>query len=187
MVGVLLSPAGFAQDATTELNDRSNNWSGTPDDYEEPWKESESGLPLVPLAENLTTLTSNRLPDDYEYVIDRNSVSLQSDKVFRYTVVIRTPTGVSNGFYEGIHCETREYKTYGILTQSGFLKSTNVSWRPLPRTGLTIHRAVLLDEFVCTGNSRPADLETINARLDESDKSSNRRIKVRRRDPQADD
>ena len=119
IAGLLLIPAGFAQDTTTELNDRSTNWSGTPDDYQEPWKESDLLLPVVPLAENLTILTSDRLLDDYEYVIDRNSVSLQSDQVFRYTVVIRTPTGVSNGFYEGIHCDTRSVYPPGDYAKVG--------------------------------------------------------------------
>ena len=187
IMSLLLAPVGVAQNANVELNDRDTDWSGSPDNYEEPWRESASALPVVPSAENLTMLVSDRFEDEYEYVIDRNSVSLQADQVFRYTVIIRTPTGISNGFYEGIHCETRQFKTYGILTQSGFLQTTNITWQPIPRTGLTIHRAVLLDEFVCTGHSRPADLETINARLDESEKTGNRKIKVRRRDPNTED
>ena len=68
---------------------RSNTWFGTPDNYAEPWKESEAVLPDAPADENLTALISDRFADEYEYVIDRNSVSLQSDLVFRYTVVIR--------------------------------------------------------------------------------------------------
>ena len=140
---------------------RSNTWFGTPDNYAEPWKESEAVLPDAPADENLTALISDRFADEYEYVIDRNSVSLQSDLVFRYTVVIRAPTGVSNGFYEGINCETRSYKTYGILTENGFQKTLSSSWKPMPKTGLTIFRSVLLDEFVCIGHSRPASLETI--------------------------
>lgn len=177
----LLTPTrGLAQN--TEINDRDTTWSGSNDNYEAPWKESESVLPVAPSAENLTVLVSDRFQDEYEYVIDRNSVSLQSDKVFRYTVVIRTPTGISNGFYEGIHCKTRQFKTYGILTQSGFLTTTNITWQPIPLSGLAIHRAVLLDEFVCTGHSRPADLETINARLDESGKANERKFEVGPRD-----
>ena len=160
--------------------EQSPEWFGAPDDYEAPWKESESALPVAPLEENLTALTSDRLPDGYEYVIDRNSLSLQADQVFRYTVVIKTPSGISNGFYEGIHCETRKYKTYGYLTETGFHQSVSSAWQDIAKTGLTIHRAVLLDEIVCAGHTRPASLETINVRLEQSGDPSYRKPEKQR-------
>ena len=160
--------------------DRSVGWFGAPDNFEEPWKESESALPVAPLEENLTALNSDRLPENYEYVIDRNSVSLQADKVFRYTVVILAPTGVRNGFYEGIHCESRKFKTYGYLTETGFHETVSSDWQDISKSGLTIHRAVLLDEIVCAGRSQPADLETINGRLDKSSETGFRNPEKKR-------
>ena len=180
LIALLLTSAAMAGEVFQ--GERDNSWSGTTDNYQEPWKELTSVLPPAPIEKNLIVLSSDRFSDDYEYVIDRNSTSLQSDKVFRYTVVVRTPTGVSNGFYEGISCENRNYKTYGILTDNGFQKTLGSSWQPMRKSGITIFRLVLLDEYVCTGHSRPASLDTINARLDKSEASNNRKFKVRRRD-----
>ena len=180
LMGVLWATEAVAGNVLQ--GDRNNSWSGTPEEYNKPWKESISELPLAPSEKNLTMLVSDRFDDDYEYVIDRNSTSLRADKVFRYTVVVRAPSGVKNGFYEGINCETRAYKTYGILTDSGFQKSLSAVWKPMRKSGVTIFRLVLLDEYVCNGHSRPASLKTINARLDKSGALSERNIKLRRRD-----
>lgn len=181
LMGVLLVTEALAAGNLLQ-GDRDNSWSGTPDDYDKPWKESSSELPGAPIEKNLAVSVSERLDDKYEYVIDRKSTSLSADKVFRYTIVVRTPSGVSNGFYEGINCETRTYKTYGVLTNNGFQKTLGAAWIPMRKSGITIFRSVLLDEFVCNGHGRPVNLETINARLDESGALSERNIKVRRRD-----
>ena len=42
------------------------------------------------------------------FYVDRNSVSLGADWVVRYTVVIKSPSGVANVSYEALRCKTSE-------------------------------------------------------------------------------
>ncbi len=77
----------------------------------EKWKELESPLPPWPEDAHLIRV---RMPVTYtlKVYIDEKSITRLADGIARFTLVVETPSGVRNVFFEGYNCETREYKTY---------------------------------------------------------------------------
>ena len=77
------------------------------------------GMPPFPRSENLARLDSEEISSAYEYWIDIENVTLDLDGVVRYTLVMRTPKGVPNIFFEGFRCDARSYRTYANGTREG--------------------------------------------------------------------
>ena len=76
------------------------------------WQEGE--IPAPP-AFNVDRLIRFEVSPDSPlmYGIDPQTLSISpSDRVVRYVVVVRSPSGGRNVFYEGIRCPTAEMKTY---------------------------------------------------------------------------
>ena len=170
---LLMSTSLLAQ----ELNDRDSDWGGTPDTYEGPWREvGASDLPPAPNPDDLRRIISTNLEDSYTYQLDRESIAVFRDNTFRYTVVIETAGGTSNIFYEALRCETREYKTFAFLSGEDFRLATSAKWQPIRKSGLTIYRQVLLDEYVCPQSRIPANKDAVVAKLDEYHKRMGRAV-----------
>ncbi len=79
----------------------------------EQWKESEISLPPYPRDENLLAVPL-LATDTLKIYIDRASLSRGPDRVARFSLVVESPSGARSVFYDGLRCETREYKTYAI-------------------------------------------------------------------------
>ncbi|OGI46616.1 MAG: hypothetical protein A2637_05350 [Candidatus Muproteobacteria bacterium RIFCSPHIGHO2_01_FULL_65_16] len=119
----------------------------------EQWKESAVAIPPYPEERHLLAVP---LPpsDTLKLHIDENSVSRAADRVARLTLVVETPSGARNVFYDGIRCETREYKTYAVGTSDRSLVAVNdPRWREIPRNEKNAFRYHLYRHYVCDGNS----------------------------------
>jgi len=73
--------------------------------------EKDVELPPFPKSENLipffvSTTTTNK------FMIDGESLTLDTDDLIRYTLVISSPSGALNTSYEGIRCSTAERRLY---------------------------------------------------------------------------
>ena len=90
------------------------NIGGVPE--EKPFKEEALNLPAYPDDAALIEFRP-RGNSKNRFYVDRNSVSLGADWVVRYTVVIKSTSGVANVSYEGMRCKTSEYKIYAYGTR----------------------------------------------------------------------
>lgn len=133
------------------------------------WRESDVTLPAYPTDAALL-LVPVSAGDTFKLYIDRVSLSLGTDKVARLTLVVESPQGVRNIFYEGFRCETREHKTYAIGSSdrqwSALSQSRWQSIRPVEHNGF---RYQLYKHYVCdgAGSARtPVDLLQVIANID---------------------
>ena len=84
------------------------------DDYEvKKWEEVAVQLPASPKESSLQPFYVSATTDN-RFWVDLDSVSVGSDGVVRYTLVVRTGTGAKNVSYEGMRCETRERRLYAF-------------------------------------------------------------------------
>jgi hypothetical protein len=119
------------------------------------WVELEVKPPPYPKRENLipfevSAASSNR------FYIDPESISVGSDGVVRYTLVIRGPTGAENISYEGIRCETREQKYYAFGRRDGSWSSARSgAWRRIEYKEINRQHGVLYLDFFCPDKKRP--------------------------------
>src|SRR3982074_2310115 len=51
------------------------------------------------------------------FFIDKNSLSVGTDGVIRYTVVVKSPAGARNVNYEGIRCDNYNWRLYASINE----------------------------------------------------------------------
>jgi hypothetical protein len=131
-----------------------------------PWKESQVTLPAFPRAKDLIPFRADSGDPDYHYYIDVNSVSLASDEVLRYTVVVQSPQGASNIIYEGIRCATQEVKMIAFGTRDGrFARMADPKWMYFYTAGAMGYRRSLVENYVCDENGWAIDSDAVLERL----------------------
>lgn len=129
--------------------------------YVEQWKESQVTIPLYPRDQDLIAVP---LPPTatLKIYLDRRSISRAPDRVARFSLVVESPSGARNVFYDGLRCETREYKTYAIGTTNRTLAPVgHPQWRKIPRPEVNDFRFQLYRYYVCDDHASaraPKDL-----------------------------
>lgn len=137
-----------------------------PEAPEAAWQESEAELPPFPRASDLLPLQGDTGDSEYNYFIDVNSVTLTSDEILRYTVVIQAPSGASNIFHEGLRCATKEVKSFAFGTKDGrFALMANPEWVYAFTRGPLGYRTSLLELYMCDENGWSVDSDTVLERL----------------------
>lgn len=138
-------------------------------DFEErmkSWQEMQTQLPtaqpqdadLVPFGVSGATT--------YTFLIDRKSLSIGTDSVFRYTIVARSPEGVRNVSYEGIRCETRERKLYATGRDDGtWARARDPEWIPIEESGKNRQQAALMKDYFCPDGTSSTTVPAIIARM----------------------
>jgi hypothetical protein len=114
---------------------------------EEKFKEVVPVLPALPQEANLIEFEPRRNSAN-RYYIDSVSVSLESDRVVRYTAVVKAAGGATNTSYEGMHCKTSQFKVFAFGTEAGAWAPTrDPQWTPIPRASGDFRFALFKDYF----------------------------------------
>ncbi|HRE17379.1 MAG TPA: CNP1-like family protein [Rhodocyclaceae bacterium] len=126
--------------------------AGFEEDYElKNWREIEVQLPAAPLAENLVPFYVSA-GTDHKFYIDVASLSVGSDGVVRYTLVIVTSGGAKNISFEGMRCRTRERRVYAFGRSDGtWSKSRSNQWDMVRQMDVNRHHAALFLDHFCPG------------------------------------
>jgi hypothetical protein len=117
-----------------------------------PWKEIAASLPAYPKDENLVPFSvSSATPNTF--MIDTASLSVGSDQVVRYTIVIESPRGARTVNFEGMRCDPAEYKIYAFgQTDGRWSENRRAAWEPFKqRSLLSYHKALFEDHFCPDG------------------------------------
>lgn len=133
---VLAAVASFAQ-MTTPLD---------PD-----WREIEVPPPPPLRTERLIPL---ELPGmALQFGVDPASISVGEDGIVRYVVVARSPSGVINANYEGIHCQMANVKVYARHNaDSGWVRTRDPQWVPIHTTPNSRHSLLIARGGACMGH-----------------------------------
>jgi len=137
-----------------------------PEEAEAPWQEQLESLPSFPRAQDLIPVRADEADPGYNYYIDVNSVSLATDEVLRYTIIIQSPHGANNIVYEGIRCATKEIKILAYGTRDGrFARMTDPKWIYAFTQGPLGYRTTLIERYVCDENGWAMDSDAVLERL----------------------
>ena len=111
--------------------------------------------PPYPRRENLVAFFV-RAASDVRFFIDRSSIGVK-DRVVRYVLVARSPSGVDNVSFEAINCVAGEYQVYARGRSDGTWASRPGGWQKIsPRSVQRWHNA-LYAEFFCPAGVAIAD------------------------------
>lgn len=120
------------------------------EDYEsKQWQEVEVALPVAPKEANLqpfyvSAATSNR------FFIDISTLSVGSDGVVRYVLLVLSPEGGRNVTFEGMRCESRERRIYASGRQDGsWSKARKNEWVRIQDAYANRHHAALFLDYFC--------------------------------------
>jgi hypothetical protein len=112
--------------------------------------ESVKMLPAFPKRENLIEFTVSAA-SDFRFFVDAASLSV-SDGAVRYTIVARSPSGVENIAYEGLRCDTRQYRMYATGRPDGTWVARLTPWRDYPRATAVSWQHTLAGQYFCPSN-----------------------------------
>lgn len=124
-------------------------WAAFGDDEEKPWIEAEVALPAYPADADLiefyvSATTANR------FFIDGKSLSVGSDGVVRFSLVVLTSGGATNVSHEGIRCSARQVRLYATgRSDRTWSASRLAAWRPIESRDINRHHAALSRDFFC--------------------------------------
>lgn len=119
------------------------------EDFEEkPWEEAAVQLPPFPEEANLIPFRVGVLTET-RYLLDGNSLSVGSDGVVRYTVLVVSGSGAQNVSYEGMRCATAERRLYAFgRSDKTWSKARNNQWVKI-RGGSNNHIVELFANYFC--------------------------------------
>lgn len=113
------------------------------------WAETEVPLPPPPVAASLQPIYVSAVASN-QYLIDSSSLSVGSDGVVRYVLVVRTAGGAQNVSFEGIRCEEDVWKMYATGAADGQWKKARISeWRPIENKPVNRYHMVLSRDLFC--------------------------------------
>ncbi len=129
-------------------------WDGWDYDFDReirPWAEMQEKLPAYPADPDLIPLDVGAA-SAHRFFVDAASVSVGSDGVVRYTLVVKTAGGATNVSFEGIRCAAREQKYYAIgRSDRTWVRARNPQWRPIAFKEINAQHLTLYGEFMCRG------------------------------------
>ena len=126
-----------------------------------PWAEMQGQIPAYPADQTLIPLDVGAV-SAHRFFVDAASVSIGSDGVVRYTLVIRTTGGSTNVSFEGIRCAAREQKYYAIgRSDKTWVRARNPQWRPIAYREVNAQHLTLYNEFMCRGKLMMESAEQI--------------------------
>jgi len=120
------------------------------DDPDAPkWVEEETILPVFPRSENLLPIYVSEM-SAHRFMVDGASLQVGKDRVVRYVLVVQTSGGATNISFEGIRCETREYRIYASGRSDGQWARARLSkWSPIENKPVNRHHAALSRDLFC--------------------------------------
>ena len=109
-------------------NGLDNDYDPEKDSNNKPWAEVEAQLPAYPDKQDLIPFTVGAVKD-VKYFIDAKSLSVDSDRAIRYTLVIVSSAGAQNVSFEGMRCDTAERRVYAFGRSDGtWSKARSNQW-----------------------------------------------------------
>jgi len=125
------------------------------------FKEGTTAMPLNP--PNPKTLVPFYVSQHtiFKFAVDTDSILIGADGVTRYMVVMTSPNGNVQAQYEGIRCDSFQWRLYGTL-ENGIWKENPLStWRNIQSNIPNRYQAALAQGAFCNFNSQEKNLAAI--------------------------
>jgi hypothetical protein len=128
-------------------------------------RESEVKLPPFPRPENLVAFDPSAASNN-QFFIDSNSISITDDGIVRYTLVVKSASGAENVSYEGMRCDSIEFKYYAFGRRDGTWSDTRAQeWRKIQYKDINRQHGVLYATYLCPGGGPVASAKVAVDRL----------------------
>jgi CNP1-like family len=129
------------------------------------FKEGKTKLPLNP--PNKSTLQPFYVSQGtvFKFAVDTDSILIGADGVTRYTVVITNPSGGQQVQYEGIRCDSYQWRLYGNFENNRWVENPLSSWSDIKSKVVNRYQAALASGAFCNFNNQETNIKTIQTSL----------------------
>jgi len=129
------------------------------------FKEGTTTMPLNP--PNKSTLQPFYVTQTtiFKFAVDTNSILIGADGITRYIVVITNPSGGQQSQYEGIRCDSFQWRLYGTYESTGWKENPLGSWKTIQSDIPNRYQASLARGAFCNLNSQEKNINTILSSL----------------------
>jgi len=97
----------------------------------------------------------------FKFAVDTNSILIGADGVTRYIVVMTNPSGGQQAQYEGIRCDSFQWRLYGTFENNTWKENPLSSWRDIQNNVPNRYQAALAQGAFCNFNSQEKNIQTI--------------------------
>jgi hypothetical protein len=110
--------------------------------------------------------------NDFKFFVDGKSLKVD-DGIIRFTLIARSPEGVSNVSYEAIRCSSREYRIYAIGHADGTWLRRTTPWRETRQGSVQRWRDALRRDYFCPAG---VPILSVEEGIDALQRGRNRRV-----------
>jgi hypothetical protein len=97
----------------------------------------------------------------FKFAVDTSSILIGADGVTRYTVVMTNPSGGQQAQYEGIRCNTFQWRLYGTLESKGWKENPLSTWRDIQSNVPNRYQAALAQGAFCNFDSQEKNIQVV--------------------------
>jgi len=125
------------------------------------FKEGTTAMPLNP--PNQSTLVPFYVSQHtiFKFAVDTDSILIGADGVTRYIVVISSPSGSQQTQYEGIRCDSFQWRLYGTLENGAWKENPLSTWRNIQSNIPNRYQAALAQGAFCNFSSQEKNINAI--------------------------
>ena len=130
-----------------------------------PWVEGTFTLPPPPDKAAFEPFYVSAVTNN-DFYLDRHALVIGGDGVTRYTMVVRSSSGAETATFEGIRCQSAEWKMYATASRSGqWIPVRASAWRLIEESNLNRARAALAKEYICDNGIQVRSVPEILTKL----------------------
>jgi hypothetical protein len=125
------------------------------------FKEGTTAMPLNP--PNKLTFQPFYVSQQtiFKFAVDTNSILIGNDGITRYIVILTSPNGNSQVQYEGIRCDSFQWRLYGTFESGTWKENPLASWRTIQDRTPNRYQAALAQGAFCNLATQEKNIKTI--------------------------
>ena len=125
------------------------------------FKEGTTKMPLNPPSQSTLLPFYVTKTTSFKFAVDTGSILIGQDGVTRYIVVITNPSGEQQTQYEGIRCDSFQWRLYGAFENNAWRENPLSSWREIQTKTPNRYQAALAQGAFCSLGSQEKSISTI--------------------------
>jgi hypothetical protein len=132
------------------------------------FKEGATPMPLNPPNKSALQPFYVSQTTIFKFAVDTNSILIGSDGITRYIVVITNPSGGQQSQYEGIRCDSFQWRLYGTFDNNKWNENPLGSWAAIRSNIPNRYQAALAQGAFCNFASQEKSMPVIMKALNPS-------------------
>lgn len=125
------------------------------------FKEGTTAMPLNPPNKSTFQPFYVSRSTIFKFAVDTNSILIGADGVTRYIVVMTNPSGETQAQYEGIRCDSFQWRLYGNFENGVWKENPLASWKGINDHTPNRYQAALAQGAFCNMTTQEKDIRNV--------------------------